>query len=593
MAGASRGQGDQPDEAPARAFGRFGTFAADFVRGAPGLGGRAVVFTLLAALTEGFGLLLLLPLVNVLAGTSLGGGLIDRVAADLVAFLPGSTPTTRLAVLLAAFAGLMVLRAWSILNRDVLLARLQTGFVERLRIRIVERLARAEWRVLAGLRHGRISHVLSNDIRSCGLAAQLALQAGVGGVLLAVQMILALLLSPAVALLVVVLLALGALLLRPALRRSRQLGTELTESNFRLTDDTNQFLGGLKLAFSQNLQGGFAREFRETLSYSALREIAFARQRSVGQIALTSLAAAVAGLALLLGFGVFDTSPPALIALLIVLARMSGPAAQIQQNLQYVAHSLPAYDEIVRLDADLATAVAGDPAQPQAAEAPPPGGTIALSDVAFAHGGADAPGVSGIDLVLRPGEFVGITGHSGAGKTTLIDLLVGLLTPERGTVSVGGEALRGAALAAWRDRISYVSQDPYLFHDSIAGNLRWARPDASAADMQDALALAGADALVAALPQGIDTVVGERGSRLSGGERQRIALARALIRRPELLILDEATNAIDVAGERAILDRLAALSPRPTVLMVAHREQSLARCERLIRLEGGRIAPPD
>ena len=191
--------------------------------------------------------------------------------------------------------------------------------------------------------------------------------------------------------------------------------------------------------------------------------------------------------------------------------------------------------------------------------------------------------------MLREGEFVGITGASGAGKTTLLDVLVGLLAPDRGSMTVGGQRLDASALGAWRDRLSYVSQDPYLFHDSVAGNLTWARPDAADDDMWRALRLAGADGLVAGLPGGLETIVGERGTLLSGGERQRIALARALIREPRLLILDEATNAIDVEGERAILDRLAALTPRPTVVMVAHREQSLAFCQRLIALDAGRI----
>lgn len=564
----------------------FRRFAGDFAHESRGVGGRASVFILLGAVTEGLGLMLLLPLFNVVSKVGFGSGAIDRAAARVLALLPVQSPVAQLACLLGAFALLMAIRAWALVSRDVLLARVETGFIETMRSRVVDALARADWAGLTRLRHGRVAHVLSSDIRSCGLAAHLTLQAIVAVVVLVIQMALALLLSPVVAVIVLVLLAAGALTLRPALRRSRQLGVELTDSNFRLTDDTNQFLGGLKLAFSQNLQDGFAREFRQTLAYGAAREVAFARQRSVGQVALTSLAAAVAGLALLLGFGVFAASPAALIALLIVLARMSGPAAQLQQNLQYIAHSLPAYEQIRALEGDLATAA--DPTSGAAAVLP--AGDVVFSDVSFAHGGeGQAAGVDGVDLTLHPGEFVGITGASGAGKTTLLDLLVGLLMPQRGGIAIGGRALDAATLGAWRDRLSYVSQDPYLFHDSIAGNLAWAKPDASGDDMRRALKLAGAEELIAGLPQGLDTVVGERGSLLSGGERQRIALARAMIREPALLILDEATNAIDVEGERAILAGLAALTPRPTVVMVAHREQSLAFCERLITLDAGRI----
>ena len=573
----------------------FMSFAADFTRGSGAVGRRAAVFTFLGAMTEGIGLMLLLPLVNVVSEAKFGSGVVDRAAATVLALLPGQSAVARMAFLLCAFTALMAIRAWALVNRDVSLSKLQTGFVEGLRVRVVDAMARADWGVLTGLRHGRVSHILSNDIRSTGLAAHLTLQSAVAAAVLGVQMTLALLLSPAVALIVFALLAVGALLLRSALRRSRELGAELTDASFKLTDDTNQFLGGLKLAFSQNLQAGFVDEFRQTLSYSAAREVAFARQRSIGQVALTGLAAAIAGAALLLGFGVFATSPSSLLALLVVLVRMSGPAAQIQHNLQYIAHSLPAYEQIRGLETELGAGTT-DSSQRDLGKivSEAPQGDVVFAGVSFTHGSCDdrALGVIDVDLVLRNGEFVGITGASGAGKTTLLDLLVGLLNPDRGSVTVGGQRLDGAVLRAWRNRISYVSQDPFLFHDSVAGNLDWARPGAAEDALWRALRLAGADRLVADLPRGLDTVLGERGSLLSGGERQRIALARALIREPALLILDEATNALDVEGERAFLERLAALAARPTIVMVAHREQSLAFCERILTLNAGRLLDP-
>ncbi|HZF42603.1 MAG TPA: ABC transporter ATP-binding protein [Sphingomonadaceae bacterium] len=570
----------------------FRTFGRDFAHGSAALGVRAGVLTLAGALLEGVGLLLLLPLVNVIADTRSGNGVVDAVASRVVAALPGDSVAARLIVLLGAFALLMVLRGFVIVHRDVSLAKLQTGFVHNLRLRIVQTLARADWSVLTQLRHGRVSHVLSNDIRGCGLAAQLTLQSVVAGTLLAVQMALALLLSPPIAGLVVVLLAFGALLLRPALRRSRELGAQLTDTAFRLTDDTGQFLGGLKLAFSQNLQDRFVGEFGRTVAAGAEREVAFARQRSRAQVALTSLAAAVAGLALILGFAVFETSPTSLIALLVVLARMSGPAAQLQQNLQYIAHSLPAYEKIRGLEADL-SAYRRDGLERVSATAPPLHGDIVLQAACYRHGtdlaGGAAPGVGPVDLAIGQGEFLGISGSSGAGKTTLVDLIVGLLPPQSGTVSIGGSVLTKDTLRAWRDRVSYVAQDPFLFNETVAENLRWARPDAQVEDVWRALELAGAADMIRALPAGLETVVGERGALLSGGERQRIALARALIREPLLLVLDEATNAIDVEGERAILQRLLALDPRPAIVMVAHRDQSLAMCERIVTLNAGHI----
>ena len=182
-----------------------------------------------------------------------------------------------------------------------------------------------------------------------------------------------------------------------------------------------------------------------------------------------------------------------------------------------------------------------------------------------------------------------MTPSSGAPPIAIVPV-VGLYPPAAGTITIGGAALEGATLASWRQSLAYVSQDPFLFHDSVRTNLLWAAPAASEAEIWQALAFCGADALVSKLPSGLDTMVGERGSLLSGGERQRIALARALLRRPRLLLLDEATNAIDVEGEQALLRRLAALPSRPTIIVVAHRETTLAEVERVILMENGRIA---
>jgi ABC-type multidrug transport system fused ATPase/permease subunit len=200
-----------------------------------------------------------------------------------------------------------------------------------------------------------------------------------------------------------------------------------------------------------------------------------------------------------------------------------------------------------------------------------------------------APGVFDLNIAIEQGSFIGLNGPSGSGKTTLSDLLVGLYSPKRGTITVAGEQLDGEVLERWRSSLSYVVQDPFLFHDTIRNNLLWAREESSEDELWSALALAGADEFVRATDAQLDTVVGERGSLLSGGERQRIALARAILRRPSLLVLDEATNAIDVRGEAEILDRLSRLSPRPTVLIIAHRASSLDFCDRVLELRNGRV----
>jgi ABC-type multidrug transport system fused ATPase/permease subunit len=177
----------------------------------------------------------------------------------------------------------------------------------------------------------------------------------------------------------------------------------------------------------------------------------------------------------------------------------------------------------------------------------------------------DGAGIERLNLTIAPGTFLGVSGPTGGGKTTFADLLIGLLEPDSGEITVSDTAIRGAAATTWRDHVSYVVQDPYLFRDTIRRNLLWANPQASEAEIWDALATAGIDVFVAALAAGLDTVLGERGTLISGGERQRLCLARAVLRRPSLFVLDEATSAIDIPAERKIIKAMLAIKPaRPS-----------------------------
>jgi ATP-binding cassette subfamily C protein len=205
--------------------------------------------------------------------------------------------------------------------------------------------------------------------------------------------------------------------------------------------------------------------------------------------------------------------------------------------------------------------------------------------VRYLHAGGG--GVKQADFAIAPGAFAGVAGPSGAGKTTLIDVLIGLLVPQAGEFSVGGVALDPARAMGWRQQLAYVPQDGFVFNDTVRRNLTWACPDADDESLWRALALSGGDAIVERLPEGLDTIVGERGALLSGGERQRITLARALVGSPRLLVLDEALNAVDADSESAVLARLAALDPRPTIVMVSHRAASLIHCDQVIAVDNG------
>jgi ATP-binding cassette subfamily C protein len=195
--------------------------------------------------------------------------------------------------------------------------------------------------------------------------------------------------------------------------------------------------------------------------------------------------------------------------------------------------------------------------------------------------------VHDLDLTVAVGEVVALVGPSGAGKSTIADLMTGLLAPDSGRIAVDGVALDETRARAWREQIGYVSQDTYLFHDSVRANLLWARPGASEAEVRQALAMAAAEQFVDALAAGLDTVIGDCGATISHGERQRIAFARALLRRPRLLILDEATNSLDAHNEQRILEAIEQLRGDLTIVTIAHRIAAVRRADRIYVVEGG------
>jgi len=567
------------------------SFLRDFAAYAGRRGIMAAVFSEFGAVLEGVGLVLLVPLLGVVFGTGPATGKLQRGIDALFHAVGAGTALQKLAFILAAFAVLMVVRAVVVSIRSVIVTELQIGFVESLRLRITERLAGARWDQVTRLRHARVTHVMSGDIQRVGGATIFLSQGIIAVAMLVVQCALAFVLAPLLACLAFALLVIGGFALGRFLRRTHELGGFFTSANLTLLDSTAQFLGGLKLAISQDLQGRFVTEFNDILHALKRRQLDYTRQQTNGRLALTTLSALIAAALVLLGFGMFHVSPAILTTLLVVVARMSTPANQIQQSAQQLAHALPAYEEIRALESELAAA--SHEAGAAAGEAISVAEPVAFQDVTFVHD--DEPpedgvlrGVSHLTLTIRPGEFLGVTGPSGAGKTTFADLLVGLFPPQSGTIRVGDRPLEHV-LAAWRAALSYVSQDPFLFYDTIRRNLDWANPSAGENEMWEALSLCGADSLVRHMENGLDTVVGERGTLVSGGERQRIALARAILRRPRLLVLDEATSAVDAAAERAIVGNILALKPRPTVVMIAHRHESLELCDRVVHLESGAV----
>ena len=272
-------------------------------------------------------------------------------------------------------------------------------------------------------------------------------------------------------------------------------------------------------------------------------------------------------------------------------------AWQIANISGWVAFNVTSIFESIGVVQEAMNSIAVPPTAPDPPGAVPlrvPRGEIRFEKVRFGYG-REAGVLEGFDLRIRPGERVGLVGHSGAGKSTMVNLLLGFFRPEEGRITVDGQDIAGVTQESLRGAIGVVTQDTALLHRSIRDNIRYGRPEATEAEIEAASERAAAAGFIRELRDwrgrdGYDAHVGERGVKLSGGQRQRVAIARVLLKDAPVLVLDEATSALDSEAEAAIQERLEELMAGKTVIAIAHRLSTLSRMDRLVVLERGRIA---
>jgi ATP-binding cassette subfamily B protein len=344
---------------------------------------------------------------------------------------------------------------------------------------------------------------------------------------------------------------------------------------------------GRTMGRADSLTQGFARE-SEHLSHLEIRSSMSGRWRmSTIGIVMAALPAVLYWTAgLLLHTGGPTLSLGTLVAFATLQQGLLRPAVSLLSTGVDMQTSLALFHRIFEY-LDLTVDIT-EPARP--ARLPAPRGEIRLEKVTFAYTPSAPPTLDGIELTVPAGSSLAVVGPTGSGKTTLGYLLPRLYDVTGGRVTLDGVDVRALDFDTLARAVGVVSQETYLFHASVAENLRFARPDATDADLEAAAEAAQIHRHIAALPDGYDTVVGERGHRFSGGEKQRLALARTLLRDPPVLVLDEATSALDTRTERAVQEAIDALSADRTTVTIAHRLSTVRRADQIVVLDAGRIA---
>lgn len=538
-----------------------------------------VALSLGSAATEGIGLILLVPILAVLSDNTALPGTLGKFSAML------GGPQS-LGILLLAFVALVFLRALLNFYRALLALTVQRKLIDGLRLRAWRALLHCDWRVLSGMRQSDNASLLITTIDRVGVGVDRALSGGVvvitligiGGAALAI--------SPGMTIGALVGGGLVLFAFRRLRQRARALGGELDGVYERLYAELGEGLGALRIIKSFGAEAATEQRLRTELVSLHTAERTYVRDNGLGQLALQAGSAALLALVVWVALQFWQADLVILLPMIALFARGFPLLMALQGCLQDLAYARPAVETAValieRAEADR------EPDLPLDAEVPVPARSIGLRGVSITYAGRASPALDNVTIDLPVRRITALLGPSGAGKSTLADVIGGLLMPDAGELLIDGQPLDFGLRRAWRTRVTYVQQVPILFTGTVRDNLLWAQPHADDATLYAALADASAD-FVKRLPDGLDTLVGENGHQFSGGERQRLILARAMMRVPQLLILDEAANALDPANDQAIAQAVMRLRDRCTVLVIAHGGALENIADRTARIVQGRI----
>ncbi|WP_148137586.1 ABC transporter ATP-binding protein [Candidatus Formimonas warabiya] len=547
-----------------------------------------LVLMVLLGLLEGIGILMLIPFLSIagiLSSTTAAGG------ADfwLKQFFSDLGTTISLPVVLLIYTGIIFVQSWLRRYQSNLNTRIQQGFYSFLSIRMFQALAYTKWSSLMARKKSDVTHLLTGELARVSGGTQYVLQMTATAVISTIQIGIAFLLSPGLTFLVL----LGGMAffcwMQRYVKEAKKTGASISQHTRNLFFDVTEHLNGIKEVKTCGM------ETRQIENFIKLRQaiennfVRFNRIQSGTDMLYRVGAAVFISIFLYSGIEIFQIQAEELLLMVVIFARLWPRLSSLQVGLQQVAMMLPAFQAVLDFESqclrDQEKYLEGPAYAPIELRS-----GIELKHVFFRYQQESSSyALRDISFSLPAGTTTALVGVSGSGKSTVADLITGLITPQQGEILIDGTPIANSALHLWRRGIGYVPQDAFLFHASIRDNMGWAHPGASEEEIWKALKMAAIDEFAAHLPERLNTVVGDRGVRLSGGERQRMVLARALLRKPSVLILDEATSSLDGENEKRIYQAIESLHGRLTILVIAHRLSTIRKADQIIVLDQGRI----
>ncbi|MBG0792069.1 ABC transporter ATP-binding protein [Methylocystis sp. H62] len=544
----------------------------------------ASALALLGSLSEGFTLILLVPLLRLLDPAAGSAGEPGGASLRIVQFL-GIQPS--LGGVLAAFICLTVARSLINQQRTLYFCALRLDVVRNIRIALYSSIARSNWSFLRKIRRTDLLSALTAESDRLDSALICSFEMPARIMLIGAHVFVAFLIAPVLTLLALATGSLLAWLVRDRLIESLQIGESLSQAYKHFYHQVSEFLLGLKITKSYGAEDQHVTAFAGAIDEVKDNFLSYLRSHTNARLIQEIAGAAAVAMFLWTAATQLHMPMAEVLVLSLILYRLLPLLQSLQQDAQQLLHAAPAAQTILKLLEACTNARELSHDEARGHYSVQQG--IRFEHVGFSHEQNAEESVSDVSFILPGGTLTVLFGHSGSGKSTLLDLISGLLRPSRGKIWIDERELTDERAQTWRTSIAYVLQEPFLFHDTIRANLLIAKPNATQSELREALVCSRAATFVDALPDGIDTIVGDRGNRFSGGERQRLALARALLRRPLLLVLDEPTSSLDEENEQIVLDGIEGLKGRMTMILVTHHPERVRSADQILQLERGRL----
>jgi ATP-binding cassette, subfamily B, bacterial MsbA len=543
-----------------------------------------VALAFLAFVLEGIGIGLLIPLVETVLGSD-GQRAAFGPFTELLQGLTDRLPADQRLLLISLLVCLMVLLKTAVIYGHHMLSVWMNGMVGRsLRDRLFDKTFALGILTLQRLGIGRLHNTIDVQVWHVADGLDRLTQILASAAAAAVFLTLLFLISWPLTLGVLLGSALISLIMLVVRRGAQHFGRQLVATNADMSGRIIETLTHHRLVRAFGTEAHETARFRtttEALRRSTLRtELLKGIANPATELLYVPLMFAAIGLGLAMGLGM-----PTLLAYLLLLYRLQPHLRNIDSlRVELASFSGPVEDIVTVLEmVDRSAPRSGSRPVPAFAE------SIRFEQVSFDYGDPESAGLSGVSFEIPKGAVVALVGPSGAGKSTIVGLLYRFFDPTAGRILVDGVPLAELDLAAWRQRLAFAGQDVELMSGTVRDNIGYGSPGATDAEIVAAARVAHADTFIDNLPHGYASEVGARGLTLSGGQRQRLTLARALLRRPDLLVLDEATNALDADAESIVLERLNERSAEMSMLVIAHRLSTVQNADLVVVLDAGRV----